>query len=462
MYRMPATAAVLLLGTLSCPAGEPLHREPTPVPIQAAAASLPTTAPPDRARAPALAREKAPAPARDRYADWMRWSEDHHQPECFKLEECQPDRTGSPTICVKPTGSGEGDPGKCRPQPLNRRRQKIQRENQRVIVDAICRPPKWYEAERDAEGRACWRFEWRTAKQCKAKEWCNPEKLHRFLRIPAKRESTWNHRTDHRLDKDLIANMASFRRMYGRGERNPYKDNPHFFEGLSIGKKGRAVFGRGGKTVPRRYCLPMRPWDDEPAPSQNGADRNCNGVPDRWDRGYGWYGLNASNFTFAWDPLAPPEVLARRVPATLAVLRRARAAWRKLTNGIDCLDAGGAPWTKKNRRPSWKACKDPKSDRYGDPDCRAHLRADLAKDTWQKPTWASVHRAVWGGDVCPNTMDDVDFRERMFANRANRVELDPSEEISLQMLGDPVAKDRQWELVDRLEPQFVAVFTPGG
>jgi hypothetical protein len=453
MHRSYLMGAAVLLGTLSCPTEEPLQREPTPAPLQAAAVLPAPQAQPERAL------DVAVAPARDHYADWRTWAESPYKAECASDEECKPDRTGDPTYCRKRKGDMEGDIGTCRPLWLTRGRQKIQRENQRLIVDAICKPPSWYKAERDAEGKACWRFEWRTAKECNARAWCNPEKLHRFLRIPAKRESTWNHKTDHRLNPDLLANIGSYRRMYHRGERSPYQDNAHFFDGLSIGKGGEAVFGRGGKLVPRKYCEPMDRWDAEPivGSHENAADRNCNGVPDRWERGYGWYGLNASNFTFEWDPNAPPEVLAKRVPATVAVLRKAKSAWQKLMNGIDCTDAEGEPWTIAHRRPSWKSCDNPKSDYYGE-GCRATLRADLAKDTWQKPTWWLIHRAVWGGDVCPATMADTDFRERMFGNRAARVDLDPAEEISLDMLGDLPSREEQWALVDLIEPSFAVVF----
>jgi hypothetical protein len=407
---------------------------------------------------PVAAMLVAPAPAPepvvvDPYAGWETWAESPYQPECFADGDCTPDRTGRKRKCYKRKGALAGDPGRCKPQPLNRRRQKIQRRNLRLIVDAVCQPPAWYDPERDADGHACWRFEWRTAKRCKRKRWCNPEKLHRALRIPAKRESTWDHETDHRLDRDRIANMGSYKRHYRRGT---YEGNPHFYAGLTRNEKGDVIFGkrrprcRDFPCLPFKYCLPMAPHDLAPSDRQNSADRDCNGVPDRWERGYGWFGENAANFVSAWDPLAPPEVLARRVPATIAALRRSRYAWRKLSGGIDCTDRHGKPWSRDHLRPVKR--RGMTKAEY------AIMRADLARETKLAPTWWLIHRAVWGGDVCPRQDDETNWYERAYVARAHRIDLDPHEQISLEMLGAPVPRDEQWALAAELESQFEPVF----
>jgi len=380
----------------------------------------------------------------DPYIGWEKWCESPIKLRCFKDEDCEPDRTGRPTECNKSKGALEGDSGKCKPIWLNKKRQKIQKENQRLIVDSICHPPDWWDSERDTEGKACWRFEWRTAKQCVRKHWCNPEKLHRFLRIPSKREATWDNQTDHSLNKDLIANHRSYRRMYYKGDKNPYINNEQFFEGLTMGKRGRPIFAHNGKSLNYKYCKPMDDNDIDPGPGQNSSDRNCNGIPDRWERGYGWYGTNAAIFTFEWDPNAPPEVLCRRVPSTLAVLRKARRAFNKLKNGVDCYDAKGRLYQADLMR-------DGKQER------------DYKKDTFLKPTWWLVHRAVWGGDICPSNDDGIGMGEwyhKMFNIRAKGVGLDPDEIITLEMLGETVAFEDQWELDSHLESRFAEIFPP--
>lgn len=450
MYRRLLSAAVLLFGTMSCPVAEPQHREPTRVPSQAAAVLSAT--PPSPAIAPTIAVVVAD-PTPDRYADWETWAESPIQPECFKDADCTADRTGRERECSKRKGALEGDPGRCKPLWLNRRQQAVQRRNLRLIVDAVCKPPHWFDLERDARGNACWRFEWRTARQCNRKQWCNPEKLHRSLLIPGNRESNLDHETDHRLDPDRIANMASYKRHYRRGT---YEGNPHFYAGLTKNDAGVVIFGkrrpgcRDFPCLPFKYCLPMASDDTEPGNRQNPLDRDCNGVPDRWELGYGWYGQNAAIFVSAWDPLAPPEVLTRRVPATLAALRRSRYAWKKLTGGIDCTDRHGEPWSRKHRRPrKWPGMSQAEY---------AEMRADRARETRQQPTWWLIHRAVWGGEVCPETDVEPGWYERAYAARAKGIDLDPQEEISLQMLGDPVPKNQQWALVDRLRPRFAPVF----
>jgi len=297
----------------------------------------------------------------DPYAEWATWSEDPIKKECRSDDECVPDRTGRETYCRKRKGALEGDPGYCRPYWLNRKRQAIQMRNQRIIVDAVCKPPSWWTPDVQ-----CWKFKWRTAKTCNRKHYCDPDKLSRFLRIPAKRESTWDHQTDHRLDPDRIANRNSYKRMYRRGV---YKGNPHFYEGLTLGKSGKPLFRLKDLEF---HCDPDNPYD-----------QNCDGVPDRWSVGYGWYGMNAALFTWRWDPMAPPEVLAKRVPATLTILRAMRKAWRKFEGGVDCRDADGNLYTVEGM-------------------FSGEQKRDYKKDTWPEQTWWSLHRAVFGGMSAPS------------------------------------------------------------
>jgi len=355
----------------------------------------------------------------DPYAGWATWSEDPIKKSCGSDDDCGLDRTGRKTFCRKRKNALEGDSGHCKPSWLNRRRQAIQQRNQQLIVDAICKPPAWWTPEVQ-----CWKFKWRTARECNRKHYCDPDKLARFLRIPAKRESTWDHQTDHRLDPDRIANRNSYKRMYKRGV---YKGSPYFFEGLTLNKKGNPIFNARALRI---Y------WDP-----QNEYDQDGSGVPDRWEVGYGWYGLNAALFTYAFDNHAPPEILAKRVPSTLALLRRMRKSWRKLEGGVDCRDAEGNLYTVAGM-------------------ASGKQQRDYKKDTWPKKTWWTLHRAVFGGDVCPIEIKGHKRYRKNFINRARnkKIDLDPDEEVTLEMLGKPVPRDQQWDFVLAIEAQFEPVW----
>jgi hypothetical protein len=421
----PSLLALLLVA--SCGQSDPSigrarARLPVPEPMAAAAVAPP--------------RPVEVALPVDPYEGWESWSESLVAAPCESDEDCEPDRTGRPTFCQT---KGHAT-GYCKPKWLNRKQQRIQRENQRLIVDAICEPPSWYKNERDGEGKACWRFRPKTAMKCQRKRWCNPEKLHRFLRLVALRESTWDHQTDHHLNPDRIANAGSYRRHLRRGT---YEGNQHFYDGLTRNHRGKILFARRSRAghiarIPQRFCRPMERGQIVPAESQNPHDRNCDGVPDRWQVGYGWYGTNAANFVMEWDVEAPPEVLSRRVPATLAVLRRARTAWRKLEGGVDCRDAEGVPYTAERMR--------------------AGQTRDYTRETRISPTWWTVHRAVWGGEICPSPTGKKTYYERAFAARARKIGLDADEQIPLQMLGAPIPRDEQWSLVRELEKKFAPVF----
>lgn len=364
---------------------------------------------------------ETPQVAQSPYEDWETWAEDPVKPACKLDDDCAPDRTGRETYCKKWKGAPEDAEGFCRPRWLNRKRQAIQRRNLERIVEHVCKPPSWWTPE-----TRCWKFKWRTARQCNQKRWCNPVKLTKFLSIPARRESTWDHQTDHHLDQDLIANRKSYRRAWKKGR---YEGNPHFYEGLTLGKNGNPLF--------RAKDLKYRCDPD------NEHDRNCDGVPDRWQVGYGWYGQNAALFTYLWDRQAPPEVLARRVPATMALLRRLRASWRKLEGGVDCRDANGDLYTVKRM-------------------LAGEQERDFKKDTWPEQTWWTLHRAAFGGDICPIKIEGHGFYRKRFVARAKskKVGLDPDESVTLAMLGKPVPFEEQWEAVAIIEASFEPVWEP--
>jgi hypothetical protein len=282
---------------------------------------------------------------------------------------------------------------------LNRSRQMTQFRNLRRIVDAVCQPPacaielaEWGKANRFGGdvSKLCWHLPGRSQalRECKQRRWCDADRLYAFLSIIIKRESTCDHQTHHSLDEDRIANLRSWQRHKHRGT---YDGNEHFSQ----------------------Y--------------------------ERWQVGYGWYGMNSANFVYLLDPLAPPEILCRRVPATIAALRRLKKALRKLSGSLDCKDNQGVPYTAKR--------------------IKAGQKRDRILDTHVEPTWWTLHRASWGGEICPGTDPGISPYKKFFAIRASKVGLDPDEPVTAHMLGADLSADDLWELDRRLRAEFDPIWT---
>ena len=81
---------------------------------------------------------------------------------------------------------------------------------------------------------------------------------------------------------------------------------------------------------------------------------------------------------------------------------------------------------------------------------------DYKKDSWPEKTWWTLHRAAFGGDVCPIKIKGHGRYRKSFVARAKskKVDLDPDGQVSLEMLGKAVPFDQQWELVLSLDAQF--------
>lgn len=244
------------------------------------------------------------------YDGWEDWCEEPYKDVCHCAKDetnkivCQPvdedgnattcplSRTGRSQICLWPQWARKRGINRheCTQKWFTRKEQRKQREAQGVIVDHVCKPPAWWDDLSKWGGehkygtdaaKLCWRLKGgsKALKQCRSNHYCHPDKLHRFLRIPAKRETSWNHEKDHTLNPDKRANVQAYGKMKRRGV---YDGNPHYYDA------------------------------------------------DRWSRGYGWYGHNAALAVWYWDPHAPPEILCRRVESTEIHLRKMRRAFKKL------------------------------------------------------------------------------------------------------------------------------------
>lgn len=347
----------------------------------------------------------------DPYAEYEQWCEAIYKQTCEcpgkdpitceePKEPCPADRTGKPQKCIRPGWSRrEGSyVYVCDPGWLNRRQQAVKRENQRLIVESVCEWPTWAQ-ELSAWGREhkygddpsklCWHLPGgsEALKECRGKHFCQPDKLQKLLALVAARESTWNNNTSHELNFDIKANQASYAKARRKGW---YEDNPHFNNG------------------------------------------------ERWQRGYGWYGFNASLHVFYWDRAAPPEILCRPVESTEIYLRKARGSFRKL-------------WAK-----------------YGDSNERTY-KLDTGEEVKVKGvTWYDIHRAASTGKLEPeNVIKTKKWSKKHkkwmkvgFVSRARskRIQLDPFETVMWEMLGEPIPRDRQNEIAEAIRADVRSYF----
>ena len=307
------------------------------------------------------------------------WCEDIDKMGCEPDgDPCKPDRTGRAQNCVRPYWAKRAgvQVHVCAPAWLNRRERKERHESLGVIVESVCREPAWAAelSEWGKENRMgsdpsklCWRLKGGTQalKDCKGKHFCQSKKLDSLLSLVASRESSWQNQTTHELNLDKEANRSSYVKAR---KRQSYPENPHF------------------------------------------------GDSSRWQRGYGWYGMNASIHVRYWDRKAPPEILCRQVESTEIYLRKARGSFRKL----------------------WKM--------YGDQE-RVFMLDTGKEITVRGVTWYDVHRAASSGKL---SVPDVVATKSGFAMRAKSRGLDPFEAVMYEMLGEGIPKEHQADVADEI------------
>ncbi len=116
---------------------------------------------------------------------------------------------------------------------------------------------------------------------------------------------------------------------------------------------------------------------------------------------YGLFGMNSNYFTMLWSKQADPRVLCDPVVDVLVYRRAAERALRKLNGTIRCKNADGETYDFKTT-----------------------------------PTWATIHRAVNGGKLCPSKHENrAAIMRKYFNARAKKKGLDPDERVTTKMLG---------------------------
>lgn len=128
----------------------------------------------------------------------------------------------------------------------------------------------------------------------------------------------------------------------------------------------------------------------------------------RWHFGLGPMGQNAALWVQWWDVEAPPEVLCREVEPFEAYLRKAEEVLVKLKQGIRC---GDSVYHEK------------------------------------EPTWATLHRAVNMGSICPPNTKRHHKGLARFRKDARKQGLDPEEVVTRAMLGSRIPVEGQNERV---------------
>ncbi len=152
--------------------------------------------------------------------------------------------------------------------------------------------------------------------------------------------------------------------------------------------------------------------------------------PEVWQT-YGLFGMNSNFFTMLWDKQADPRVLCDAIVDIVVYRRAAIRAVKKLNGDIRCKNSKGEHYTFNG-----------------------------------EPTWATIHRAVNGGKLCPSKkVDQASMMRKYFDARARKVGLDPDERVTVKMLGEEPSKakgrdgeawETQEEMVEGIWAEFEA------
>lgn len=241
-----------------------------------------------------------------------------------------------------------------------------------------------------ADGVGVGKQHWRCQRR-----WRKAETLTKFLRLVSLRETSYRPWKRHRLSPDQAANDRAYVRQAKR-----------------YGVEVKTVCANGQKR-----CKKSEKIISLVTPTKSDFNPHYNDLW-RWHYGLGLYGQVSALHVAAWDPMAPPEVLCREVVATESYLRAMRSNWAKLSGGVHC-----------NRG------KDDEFVRQVD-----------------NPTWMDLHHAVAGGSTCPKP--GWPKAAKQFQKRADRVGLDPDQPVTLDMLGEPVSRDTQYEYLLDVESKL--------
>ncbi len=150
--------------------------------------------------------------------------------------------------------------------------------------------------------------------------------------------------------------------------------------------------------------------------------------PEVWQT-YGLFGMNSNFFTMLWDKQADPRVLCDAIVDIVVYRRAAIRAVKKLNGDIRCKNSKGEHYTFNG-----------------------------------EPTWATIHRAVNGGKLCPSKkVDQASMMRKYFDARARKVGLDPDERVTLKMLGEEPSKAKgrdgeAWETQEQMVEGLWAEF----
>lgn len=324
LYLCVAFVFVVLAGGSLHWASEARPVEPRATPTVSAALPIPK---------PVRAKKIVKA---DPYVGWWRWCEKDWDRVCETDSDCKgmSDPVGLPLFCMRPRWNFNKEPivKICQPGSFGRARRDVESKRQRAFVDHVCQPPQWYQPE-----SSCWQYKYPTSAKCVGRRWCNPDKLHAFLRLVALRESTWKPYVRHDLSADIKAAKSAWRRW-----------SKEYGWAVDTNRSGDVTKVTKLRRDANQHFLRRA----------------------RWGTGLGWYGQNAAIAVPAWDWKAPPEILCREVEASEVYLRTARRVWKKIHSGVNC--GGEKKWQGSGS-----------------------LRGD------PMPTWADVHQGVARGNVCP-------------------------------------------------------------
>ena len=256
--------------------------------------------------------------------------------------------------------------------------------------------------------------------------------LFRYFLLVAHRETTMRPDIAHRLRGDVIGAGKSYRR---QAKRDRYEGNEHFDGWRVLGGVGP----RDGEFTYEEIVIADTFHEAEVLKEQIEVENpewfvTVEKNSRRW-KSWGYLGQNSAGFLFEVDKLAPPEAMCLETFSVETYLQRMRKTHRYLGQEIDCLDKDGRRYTRRLMRDHGQ-------------------KRDHVADTLRSRTWRTLHRAVSGGKTCSGESDTWLETHKGFAKRAADVKINPDQEVTMAMLGEPIPPERLLEIVVELDEVF--------
>lgn len=262
------------------------------------------------------------------------------------------------------------------------------------------------------------------------------QRLYRFFRVIAGRESSYRPWKAHNLGPDVEGAGAAY---YRAEKQGTYSDNEHF-----AGYRLLAGPGTREGEMDFEFVENYKTYQEARDREAEILARNARWVTfvqkneERW-KSFGYAGQTTAGFVAEVDPTAPPEVLCLEAFSFGAYMNRVQTFWAKLPRDYDCKDAHGHAYEREKLQLGEQA-------------------KDGVRETRRDRTWHVLHRGASGGSGCPRDSADWLQTHKGFARRARSKGLNPDQKVTRKMLGPKPTRELLMRITEEVNAEFCGTF----